>query len=88
MADLCPGASALCRIHQAFDLVRLLRGSALAGGLVCHDGGEVEVCEPKVQNPCALHDAVGCDAHPEYGSMDWHLLKNNEPYPGGALYVP
>jgi hypothetical protein len=62
----------------------LARGSALAGRMVCHDGGDVEVCEPATQNPCSLRDPVGCDPHPEQDTLDWHLLKNQEPYPGGA----
>jgi len=35
-------------------------------------------------NPCLLSNPADCDPHPQFEEIDWHLLKNNEPYPGGT----
>ena len=49
----------------------------------------VEICEPKEPlNPCLKSESAGCDPHPWLAKEDWHLLQNNEPYPGGKRCAP
>ena len=48
----------------------------------------VQICEPKEpMNPCLLSDPADCDPHPQYEEINWHLLKNHEPYPGGTVRI-